>query len=232
MRCASDVSSAIELRVTGQHTEVVHVFRTWPVRIGRAPATVDCKLEASTVSRRHARIELLGDELVLFDEGSRHGILVREGTERVVGRVFLSSVGSEFQIGPFRLKATLIDLPDVDAPDNGPPPGALNVLTTTYAQAAVDPTGVDVDAALQPLRELCARHHAEAREALFAALAGTDAAARGRLLRAALEQLPELARIPAIADLMASCGVLPAAASATATVSHVRKVLLGAVSPL
>jgi predicted component of type VI protein secretion system len=49
-------------------------FATFPVRIGREPVC-ELRLDHSFVSRQHARIDRVGDALVVVDEGSRNGVV-------------------------------------------------------------------------------------------------------------------------------------------------------------
>jgi len=67
--------------------------------IGRDP-DVDVQLDASTVSRRHARLIVTREETVLEDFGSKNGTF--RGSERVAGRILLAD-GDVIGIGSVQI---------------------------------------------------------------------------------------------------------------------------------
>jgi predicted component of type VI protein secretion system len=82
-------------------------FDQLPVNIGR-DTTNDCCLDFAFVSRFHARLELRDGRLLLCDRGSRQGTWIR-GCDRLQPKdpVDLLAVGSEFRIGPLRIRVEL-----------------------------------------------------------------------------------------------------------------------------
>ena len=99
----------LSLRITNGVQTTRLLFSRFPVRIGRE-APSDCILDFPFVSKCHARLELNDGALVLHDEGSRNGIFVRAGRERVGAGdgVPLAGVGGEFQIGTLRFQAVVL----------------------------------------------------------------------------------------------------------------------------
>src|SRR5215210_6113539 len=87
-----DPSTGDELRWVGR----------LPVQIGRAPEN-DLPLNATSVSRRHARLERSGGGITLSDEGSTNGTFV-DG--RRIATAPLPD-GGTFVIGPFTLRLEL-----------------------------------------------------------------------------------------------------------------------------
>jgi len=71
-----------------------------PIIIGRT-SPADIILEGGTVSRRHCRLELHGDQVVLTDLGSTNGTYI--GETRVEGPVILED-GAAISIGAHRLR--------------------------------------------------------------------------------------------------------------------------------
>jgi pSer/pThr/pTyr-binding forkhead associated (FHA) protein len=69
------------------------------ILIGRDP-TAPIHLEAASVSRRHARVILVGGKLLLYDESSMGG--VRVGGAKISGRARLHA-GSRLQIAEFTI---------------------------------------------------------------------------------------------------------------------------------
>jgi len=67
--------------------------------IGRDP-DVQIRLDASTVSRRHARLLVASDRVVLEDSGSKNGTF--RGAERVTGPISLAD-GDQVGIGSLRM---------------------------------------------------------------------------------------------------------------------------------
>jgi hypothetical protein len=75
---------AVRLLLTGEGDEDRELTVTLPVVLGRDPAGVDVLLVDRMVSRRHARLEVDGDRVVLVDLGSANGTWV--GDEKVERR--------------------------------------------------------------------------------------------------------------------------------------------------
>lgn len=127
------MGKVLQLTILAGAVRDVQTHRSFPVRIGRDPS-FECPLGFRFVSRRHARIELEGDGLVLHDDGSRFGTFVHDLTRRVYGSVVLADVGDEFQIGQLTLRAELVD----DDARPSPQAGTLNAHRNT--EAALDET--------------------------------------------------------------------------------------------
>ncbi len=83
---------------------------TLPATLGRGSGAAAVVLDDRDVSRRHARLEILEDHLVVTDLGSTNGTFVND--ERVTRRVL--AAGDRLRIGRFDLVWTLID-PDATA---------------------------------------------------------------------------------------------------------------------
>ncbi|MET7420126.1 FHA domain-containing protein [Dactylosporangium sp. NPDC005555] len=96
-----------------------------PATLGRDGATAAVVLEDRDISRRHARLELAGDDLLLTDLGSTNGTFVND--ERVTRRVLVT--GDRLRIGRFELVWAFID-PDATALID---PGELTALRPVAA---------------------------------------------------------------------------------------------------
>ncbi len=203
------MSKALRLIIRGEHVNQSHVFRTFPVRIGREP-DYECRLGFSFVSRRHARIELNGSRLVLHDEGSKFGTFVRGMSRRVMEPISLDEVGGEFQIGTLAFhtelfdEASAVDVGDWDAPNEKP---TIPNPTRTYAQAEVDPANVDAEAVLDQTRAFLLHRRDTARDLVVDALAAVGEQHRTAALRELVRGFPELLQVPALAELVSTCGV-------------------------
>ncbi|MET7396141.1 FHA domain-containing protein [Dactylosporangium sp. NPDC005572] len=81
-----------------------------PATLGRGSGAAAVVLDDRDVSRRHARLELVGDEVVLTDLGSTNGTYVND--ERVARRVL--APGDLLRIGRFELVWAVVD-PDATA---------------------------------------------------------------------------------------------------------------------
>lgn len=105
---------AADSRAPASHTRVI-CWLEWGMKqfpllpgahvIGRDP-DVEIRLDASTVSRRHARLVVDGDRVVLEDSGSKNGTF--RGHERVTADPVVLSDGDQLRIGSvlviFRLR--------------------------------------------------------------------------------------------------------------------------------
>ena len=123
------------------------VFSRFPVLVGRDPGS-DCHLAFPVVSRRHARIDLRGTRLTLCDEGSSLGTWVVNQSRRLPPGVFvdLESVANEFWIGTLRVHAELRDVGGVEEPPaSDVRTRDVNVRTSCYADASIDPAALDAD---------------------------------------------------------------------------------------
>jgi sulfite reductase alpha subunit-like flavoprotein/cytochrome b involved in lipid metabolism len=76
-----------------------------PATLGRDSSAVAVVLDDPNVSRRHARVELVGNELIVFDLGSTNGTFVND--ERVTRHVLLP--GDRLRIGRFDVAWSVID---------------------------------------------------------------------------------------------------------------------------
>ena len=76
-----------------------------PATLGRDGSTAAVVLDDPDISRRHARIEIVDDDLVLTDLGSTNGTFVNDS--RVTRRVLVS--GDRLRIGRYELMWTFLD---------------------------------------------------------------------------------------------------------------------------
>jgi len=129
-------------------------FTRFPVRLGRDPSA-DCRLELPFVSRRHATIDLRDGKLVVVDQGSRMGTWVLDGARRLTPGVptDLESVDNQLFIGLLIVRANLQEQPAVDASANA----GVDVRTSCYADANIDPRALDADAIEEALVEALAQ---------------------------------------------------------------------------
>lgn len=102
------MATGLWLTITAVSFRETFVFRRFPIRLGR-DAAMECPLVSPMASRYHARIELDGERLVLYDERSKNGTFVRGGRQRVDGRVVLAEVGDEFRIGRLTFHTALFE---------------------------------------------------------------------------------------------------------------------------
>ncbi|MFI5914774.1 FHA domain-containing protein [Dactylosporangium sp. NPDC051541] len=93
---------------------------TLPATLGRHGGSATVVLDDRDVSRRHARIELAGDELTIADLGSTNGTFVND--ERVTRRVL--APGDRLRIGRFELAWSFVDPDATERID----PGQLTAL--------------------------------------------------------------------------------------------------------
>ncbi|GAA3284367.1 FHA domain-containing protein [Dactylosporangium vinaceum] len=93
---------------------------TLPATLGRHGGSATVVLDDRDVSRRHARLDLTGDELVLSDLGSTNGTFVND--ERITRRVLVP--GDRLRIGRFELAWSFIDPDATELID----PGQLTAL--------------------------------------------------------------------------------------------------------
>jgi pSer/pThr/pTyr-binding forkhead associated (FHA) protein len=96
----SDIAQGTAILVvrSGDRTGERFILRTGSVDVGRHPDSSIC-LDDVTVSRRHAQIEIAGDECRIEDLGSLNGTYVNQS--RVDSGVLRH--GDELQIGKFRM---------------------------------------------------------------------------------------------------------------------------------
>ncbi|MFF4775772.1 FHA domain-containing protein [Microtetraspora fusca] len=107
--------------LTDRHThESSERVCTLPATLGRDSGAAAVVLDDGTVSRRHARLEVVDNQLVLTDLGSSNGTYVND--TRVTRQVL--APGDRVRIGRYELTWTFLD-PDVTALVD---PGQLTVL--------------------------------------------------------------------------------------------------------
>ena len=76
-----------------------------PATLGRDDGVAAVVLDDPDVSRRHARLEIVDDQLVLTDLGSTNGTYVNDA--RVTRQVLVP--GDRMRIGRYELTWTLVD---------------------------------------------------------------------------------------------------------------------------
>jgi FHA domain len=206
-----NMGKLVELTVSGNGTKQSHTFRRFPVRIGRDPS-YECQIRYAFISRRHARLELRDDAIVLVDEGSSQGTFVA-GDRRVQGEVLLADVGNEFRLGELVFRVTVLaDLPNDDESQDdgaqtvpGRPKGGNP--TRTYQNALVDPAEMDEDSVLDQLRDVLQANRARARDAVLEALPLLESK-RDALLEL-IQDFHEVREIAEVAELVSKAGVVP-----------------------
>lgn len=125
----------LEMRCDGRKS--VRKYGLFPVHIGRE---VDCEicLPYGFVSRHHARIERVGDRLVLIDEGSRNGV-VCDGKRLSPHEPAALSDGSEFRIKRLVVRVRLRDQTEFVASEAD----GDEKSTALYEDHEIDPEIVD-----------------------------------------------------------------------------------------
>jgi len=189
------------------------VFSRFPVRIGRDPGA-ECHLAFPVVSRQHARIDLRGTRLTLCDEGSRLGTWVHNQSRRLPAgmRVDLESIASEFWIGSLRVHAVVHDIaPVAELPASDVRERDVNVQTSCYADASIDPAALDADAIEVALVEaLAQRCRADDAVAEILRQATTIAPAQvQRLAHLVVESDPEWDGHAVVRQFVTTSGVRP-----------------------
>ncbi len=96
----------------GGGIEIATLHPGAPLVLGRAPAR-GRRIEHSTLSREHARFELLGDHVIVDDLGSKNGVLF--GDQRV--RRALLEVGSSVMLGAVRVQVQALGLARPSSPE-------------------------------------------------------------------------------------------------------------------
>lgn len=115
---AIGLTGPVELVITQNLTGRVerHVLNQPFALVGRAPQN-DVVLEHTSISRRHAFLQVIGNRLLCVDLGSRTGLRWTDGPRRA-GWL---SVGEAFKLGEFELRLTECPAPAVVALEDADP---------------------------------------------------------------------------------------------------------------
>jgi hypothetical protein len=190
-------------------------FSELPIRIGRDPAC-DVTLPFPFVSRKHARIEAQGGDIVIVDEGSTNGI--RHAGTRIPphSAMRLDHEVREFSIDDisFAIRVVSDTTPSLvtasDGDDSTSPLEATGVdaevRTSLYSEQNIEPSSLD---GAQRILEDYRVARRGALRALHVAIEVVDERERSTLVRELVASFGDLAHDPELSALAREHGVEP-----------------------
>lgn len=112
---ACGTRQSLQIRVHSPDEDEEFVVPERPFVVVGSASNCGIRLEDSSVSFRHAYLQLLGEQILCFDLASRSGTGLGEGNQRQAEL----AAGSEVRIGPYRLNLDLDDFAEPAVFDDG-----------------------------------------------------------------------------------------------------------------